>query len=143
LFEPAGDQAPAADAVEQAQRAALRTGDEPALNGQHPSDGQGDAETGRPSITAPAVEATGGDAAVEPKLDKVFQEIFESRGGALGHTAAAPVAESRAAQMAAAERQDAPALETADVSAPGGSGSSNKTRTLLDRLRVMQERQTG
>jgi hypothetical protein len=145
LFEPAGDQAPAADAVEQAQEAALRGRDEPALNGQHPSDGQGDVDdkAASPPITAPAVEATGGDAAVEPKLDKVFQEIFESRGGALGHTAAAPVAESRAAQMAAAERQDATALETADVSAPGGSGSSNKTRTLLDRLRVMQERQTG
>ena len=146
LFEPAGDQPPAADAVEQAQEAAVRVGDEPALNGQQPSAEEGDAEdkAGRPPITAPAVGATGGDAAVEPKLDKVFQEIFESRGGAFGHTAAAaPVAESRTAQMAATERQDTPALETVDVSAPGGSGGSNKTRTLLDRLRVMQERQTG
>ncbi|HEY7644036.1 MAG TPA: hypothetical protein VH858_03285 [Hyphomicrobiales bacterium] len=146
LFEPAGDGPPATDAVEQAQKAALQIGDEPALNGQHPPDDQGDTEggAGRPSTTAPAVEATSGDTDVEPKLDKVFQEIFESRSGALGHTAAAaPVTESRASQMAAAERQDAPALETAEVGAPAGSGSSNKTRTLLDRLRVMQERQTG
>lgn len=137
LFEPAGDQPPAADAVE-AQEAALRGGDEPALNGQQPSAEQGDTEdkAARPSITAPAVGATSGDAAVEPKLDKVFQEIFESRGGA-------QVPETRAAQAAATDRQDAPEFETAEASTPGGSGSSNKTRTLLDRLRVMQERQTG
>lgn len=145
LFESvAGDKPASTDAVEQAQTAALRVGEEPALNGQHPSDGQGDAEdkAARPPISAP-LEATSGDAAVEPKLDKVFQEIFESRG-ALGHTAAAaPVTESRASQMAATEREDASSLETAEVGAPAGSSSSNKTRTLLDRLRVMQERQTG
>lgn len=105
-----------------------------------------DGKAARSPLTAPAVGAAGGDAAVEPKLDKVFQEIFESRGGALGNAAASSLAPetAHAGQIAAAaaERRETPALETADAG-NGVSGGSNKTRTLLDRLRVMQERQTG
>lgn len=77
----------------------------------------------------------------EPKLDQVFREILDSRPQSpekpteSASNGNEPPVENEAADYEAEPVTD----ETGD---PQKSGAS-KTQTLLDRLRVMQERQTG
>ena len=74
----------------------------------------------------------------DPKLDQMFREIFESRSSPQANSA--PAASPIPAE-ASADEHPAPQMDSA------ATGSTNvdadKKRTLLDRLRVMHERQTG
>jgi hypothetical protein len=79
----------------------------------------------------------------DPKLDQMFREIFESRAAsAIGPTAPAPA--QPAPPPLAAEAVAEPSAPQPDTSASSSPASeSDPKRTLLDRLRVMHERQTG
>ncbi len=70
----------------------------------------------------------------DPKLDQMFREIFESRTAPQANAASA-------ASASPADERSAPQLDGAANGA--GNGDADKKRTLLDRLRVMHDRQTG
>ena len=70
----------------------------------------------------------------DPKLDQMFREIFESRTTPQAN--ASPSAAMPQSQATDDERA-APQLDAA------ANGDADKKRTLLDRLRVMHDRQTG
>jgi hypothetical protein len=74
----------------------------------------------------------------EPKLDQMFREIFENRTAPANAPAAGPSASPASAE--AAEERSAP---RPDEDATGANGDADTKRTLLDRLRVMHDRQTG
>jgi hypothetical protein len=84
----------------------------------------------------PSGAADSTQAMADPKLDQMFREIFESRP--LPQANAAPAAPSSAPPVQT-EAADERAAAQLDASANG----EDKKRTLLDRLRVMHERQTG
>ena len=75
----------------------------------------------------------------DPKLDQMFREIFESRTAPPAN--AAPASASQVPTEPPSDERAAPQLD----SAPNGAGNADadKKRTLLDRLRVMHDRQTG
>jgi hypothetical protein len=73
----------------------------------------------------------------DPKLDQMFREIFESRTAPHANAPAA----SPSALPAPTEAEDAPQMDAAGNSA--ANSDAEKKRTLLDRLRVMHDRQTG
>ncbi len=72
----------------------------------------------------------------DPKLDQMFREIFESRTAPQANSAPTASASSVSTDAPTDERS-APQLEAA------ANGDADKKRTLLDRLRVMHDRQTG
>jgi hypothetical protein len=72
----------------------------------------------------------------DPKLDQMFREIFESRTAPQANSAPSASASSVSTDAPTDERS-APQLESA------ANGDADKKRTLLDRLRVMHDRQTG
>lgn len=88
-------------------------------------------------LTSPdAADST--QAMPDPKLDQMFREIFESRSTPPANAAPATSASmSPVPPEAPADERSAPQL---DVDA---NSEADKKRTLLDRLRVMHERQTG
>jgi hypothetical protein len=78
----------------------------------------------------------------EPQLDRVFREIIEGRPAVAQPSPAAPAQGQAGTDTAVAEK---PAADTAERSeaAVNGEIPDSKTKTLLDRLRHIQERQTG
>jgi len=80
----------------------------------------------------------------DPKLDQMFREIFESRA-VTAAVASAPAPTPPSAPMPAEADANAGTLEPQpDPAGNGGAASeADPKRTLLDRLRVMHERQTG
>jgi hypothetical protein len=105
------------------------------MAGQQPAD-RASPERAAPSISADPVHQE--PAKPEPQLDRVFREIIEGRPAA--PAASAPVV----VETVGAETVSAATGERAEP-APGKaeSSESSKTKTLLDRLRHIQERQTG
>lgn len=88
----------------------------------------------------PSAAADGSQAVPDPKLDQMFREIFESRTPTPANApAAAASALPVPAEIAASERP-APQM---DAAGSGSNTDADKKRTLLDRLRVMHDRQTG
>lgn len=75
----------------------------------------------------------------EPKLDQVFREILE--GSPSPQAAASPVTPSQTGDQASAQSGDAAVVENAKTASRPASETA--TQTLVDRLRVMQDRQTG
>jgi hypothetical protein len=106
------------------------------LAGQQTADRPGP-EKAAPAISTDAVRQE--PAKPEPQLDRVFREIIEGRPAAPAAAPAPAVAETVGADTATAATG-----ERAEP-APGKpeSSESSKTKTLLDRLRHIQERQTG
>jgi hypothetical protein len=103
------------------------------------------AASGPTVAEATAVTAPAATAKPEPKLDQVFREILE------GRSASSPVAATKSPAPNGSEQKSAdPAPqdknETGKAEAKAdssGAPESSKTQTLLDRLRDIQERQTG
>lgn len=93
----------------------------------------------------PGIDQAEADA--QPKLDLVLREIFENRSAAQANAAPPSSAKSPgSADQLAAEEEPVSKLESSRKSPENGTQtgtSADKKRTLLDRLRVMQERQTG
>ena len=87
---------------------------------------------------APSGAADSTQAMADPKLDQMFREIFESRPLPQANTAPAAPAAAPPVPTEAAAGDERVAAQL-DASANG----EDKKRTLLDRLRVMHERQTG
>ena len=83
-------------------------------------------------LTTPAADSA--QAMPDPKLDQMFREIFESRTTPQAN--ASPSSAMPQSQATDDERA-APQMEAA------ANGDADKKRTLLDRLRVMHDRQTG
>lgn len=84
----------------------------------------------------------------DPKLDQMFREIFESRAmpASAASAAPAPTQQQPAMQASATAPEATPEPHTPQPDAAGNGSASSENdpkRTLLDRLRVMQERQTG
>lgn len=93
------------------------------------------------TLTSPGA-ADGAQAMPDPKLDQMFREIFESRTAPQANAApAASASTSPVPTEAAADERAAPQLDAAANS--GANGDADKKHALLDRLRVMHERQTG
>ena len=95
-----------------------------------------------------ARDANGAASEAEPKLDKVVREIFEGRPatpGNAGEGASSGEADRKNGDEKAAISPDAAAdgTDQAGAGADAASEAGNKARTLLDRLRMLQERQTG
>lgn len=84
----------------------------------------------------------------EPKLDQVFREILEGRP--TGQTAASPQTVPVAGEMTDLPADSETAtpvnanIPSADIAVPGGApANSSKTQALLDRLKIMHNRQIG
>lgn len=86
------------------------------------------------ALISPAIAETPA-AAPDPKLDQMFREIFDGRNAPQGHV-------TTSASSAAADDHPGPKPESAE-NAGSASGDADKKRTLLDRLRVTHDRQTG
>ncbi len=104
------------------------------------------AASGRSSSSDAAKTDTVDAPAPEPKLDKVFREIFEGRPAA---AADADSASSKHAEGKIGENKGSQPSNGAESHADSSAetetahDAGDKARTLLDRLRVLQERQTG
>ncbi len=92
----------------------------------------GDGRSVADVLTSPEMAETAA-AAPDPKLDQMFREIFDGRS-----VPQAPVVTS----AAAADDHPGPKTEPAEQ-AGAANGDADKKHTLLDRLRVMHDRQTG
>ena len=90
-------------------------------------------------LTSPG--AADAQAMADPKLDQMFREIFESRTPQASATPAVSASPSPVPNESPADERSTAQLDAA----PNGSANldADKKRTLLDRLRVMHERQTG
>ena len=75
----------------------------------------------------------------DPKLDQMFREIFDSRTAPSQPSAPPAASASRAPSEAPVDERPAPQPDANS----GANSEADKKRTLLDRLRVMHERQTG
>jgi hypothetical protein len=86
------------------------------------------------AATAASSAASVEQAAGQPKLDQVFREILD------GPSSAAAAEKTAETASAAAEK---PAPQSSQDTEDKPAESSTKTQTLVDRLRLVQERQTG
>jgi hypothetical protein len=90
-------------------------------------------------LTSPDAVVDGAQPIPDPKLDQMFREIFESRSTPQSNAAAPATSASASPVPAEAPATERPAPQL-DVDA---NSDADKKRTLLDRLRIMHERQTG
>jgi len=90
-------------------------------------------------LTSPGAVVDGAQPIPDPKLDQMFREIFESRSTPQSNAAAPATSASASPVPAEAPATERPAPQL-DVDA---NSDADKKRTLLDRLRIMHERQTG
>jgi hypothetical protein len=121
---------------------------EPATNTAEPAESakaEENAASGPTVAEATAAAAPAATAKPEPKLDQVFREILEGRSASSPEAAAKSPApngsEQKSGEAASPDKKETGKPDAkADSS---GTPENSKTQTLLDRLRDIQERQTG
>jgi hypothetical protein len=111
-------------------------GEPDSKNLNHGSPSQAAASDSKPLESTPAI-ATG--TKTEPKLDKVFREILE--GPTAPEAAASPATSPHTGPQAGVQGDGSSAED--DGAGSSSSASETATQTLLDRLRILQNRQTG
>ncbi|MGF1620674.1 MAG: hypothetical protein ACFCUR_08680 [Rhodomicrobiaceae bacterium] len=123
--------------------AAMQPEAEPARKTAEPAESgkaEEDAASGPTVAEATAANASATTAKPEPKLDQVFREILEGRNASSPEAAAKSPAPNGSEQKSP---DPVPQDKTEATADSPGSPESSKTQTLLDRLRDIQERQTG